>query len=41
MVPTFDKFLFPVLNILRDGKEHSLKSLMEDIIIAVAVPSKS
>ena len=31
MVPTFDKFLFPVLNILKDGKEHSLKSLMDDM----------
>lgn len=32
MIPTFDKFLFPVLYILRDGKEHSLKNLMEDVI---------
>ena len=31
MVPTFDKFLFPVLKILNDGKEHSLKSLMDDM----------
>ncbi|MCR4619811.1 MAG: restriction endonuclease [Paludibacteraceae bacterium] len=31
MVPTFDKFLFPVLNILNDGKEHTLKSLMENM----------
>ena len=32
MIPTFDKFLFPVLNILKDGKEHSLKSIMNDIV---------
>jgi len=32
MVPTFDKFLFPVLNILKDNKEHSLKNLIEDMV---------
>ena len=31
MIPTFDKFLFPVLSILKDGKEHSLKNLMDDM----------
>ena len=31
MVPTFDKFLYPVLNVLNDGKEHTLKSLMDDM----------
>ena len=25
------KFLFPVLNVLNDGKEHSLKNLMDDM----------
>ena len=31
MVPTFDKFLYPVLNVLNNGKEHTLKSLMDDM----------
>lgn len=33
MVPTFDKFLYPVLNALNDGKEHTLKSLMDDMAL--------
>lgn len=32
MIPTFDKFLFPVLDILKDGKEHSLSNLMDDMV---------
>jgi hypothetical protein len=31
MIQTFDKFIYPVLNILRDGKEHTLKSIIEDL----------
>lgn len=32
MVPTFDKFLFPVLTVLKDGQEHSLRSIMDDMV---------
>jgi restriction system protein len=28
MVPTFDKFLFPVLSILKDGQTHNLRELI-------------
>lgn len=32
MVPAFDKFLLPILNVLKDGKEHALKNLMEEMV---------
>ena len=32
MVPTFDKFLYPVLKTLGDGHEHTLKDLMKNLI---------
>ena len=31
MIQTFDNFIYPVLNILRDGKEHTLKSIIEEL----------
>ena len=32
MLPTFDKFVHPVLELLRDGKEHKLSYLRQEII---------
>lgn len=32
MVPTFDKFLYPVLKTLSDGREHTLKDLTKSLI---------
>ena len=32
MVPTFDKFLYPVLKTLSDGREHTLKDLIKSLI---------
>ena len=32
MVPTFDKFLYPVLKTLGDGHERMLKDLIKNLI---------
>lgn len=31
MIQAFDKFIYPVLNFLRDGNEHTLKSIIEEM----------